>query len=132
MLAKASLIILLAATFSGESAYPTACSAPLPGWDTGASGYSVPQPINRIDMRSDGKVLWNGSPVRDEQIVEYTALIREVLPQPFTVLAIDAGVDCGRVKVVRKIIDEGVKCSAGAFCGEGAGPWTTTWDPRQR
>jgi hypothetical protein len=130
MLAKLSLIALLAAALGGEGRYPAECKATLSGWVTPESGFNIRSPINRIRMQRDGSLLWNGSAVTDEQVVEYTGLLMEIGPQPFTMYEIEEGADCRRVEHIRALIHDRVKCAAGEVCGEGLGPWSITpWRP---
>lgn len=132
MFAKASLLVLSASIMGEAASYPDKCGASPAGWETQSSGYVVTQPINRIHLRVDGTVLWNGSRVRDQDIAKYTALVAQMTPQSFTALAVDPGVDCERVKIVRQIIDAGANCRRRGLCGEGAGRWATSWNPRQQ
>ena len=133
MFEKASLILLVAAATGDAPAYPSVqCAASPAGWEIQSSGFVVTQAINRVDMKSNGTVLWNGSPVSDEQIAEYITLVASMKPQSFTILSVEPGVDCKRVKMVRQIIDVGANCRRGGLCGEGAGRWATSWNPRQQ
>ena len=91
------------------------------------------QPAEQSRSHPRGRqVLWNGNPVNTEQLEQYSALVASLTPQSFTILEIDSDVDCERVKVVRRMIDEKAKCRSGGLCGEGSGQWTTTYNPRQR
>lgn len=130
MLAKLSVIALLAVALGGEGRYPAECKATRSGWVTPESGFNIRSPINRIRMQPDGSLLWNGSAVTDEQLVEYTGLLMEIGPQPFTMYEIEEGADCRRVEHIRALIHDRLKCAAGEVCGEGLGPWSITpWRP---
>ena len=103
--------------------------ARLSGWKTPREGYSVLGVANRIHLKKDGSVAWNGKAVSDSTLAKYGHVVSELIPRAFTILQIDEGAECGRTRVVRNLIDQQAKCQESAgLCGEGADPWARVSD----
>ncbi len=128
---RSSLLALsLALCACGKPAiYPEQCAAVLPKWKQPPEGYSILGIANRIHLQRDGSMKWNGREISEIKLAEYSHLISELNPRAFTILQIDQGTDCSRVRTVRNLVDLQAKCQEYAgLCGEGPDPWARVGD----
>jgi hypothetical protein len=98
----------------------------LPRWAKPADSSGELSIINRIYLRSDGSLSWNGSRASQAEVAQLSQRITTMSPRPFTIVEVEDGADCGRVSVIRKLIDQQAKCRefpSGYYpiCGEGKG-----------
>ena len=125
MRGRSSLLALIFALAgcSMKATYPTKCDLILSGWMTPADARGDLMLWNRVILRNDGSLRWNGFPVSESVIAQLAHQATTLNPRPITILEIDAGVDCGRVRVIRNLIDQQAKCQEipGRLCGEGKG-----------
>jgi hypothetical protein len=97
----------------------------MPGWREPHLGYDTMTVTNRVELKRDGTLRWNGFPASEAETERLARQIPTMNPRPFTILEIEDGADCGRVQTVRKLIDRVVRCQDGVLgypvCGEGKG-----------
>ena len=124
-----ALCVLLAGCGS-EAVYPAQCGTPLAGWRTPSDGYGALSITNRVSIKQDGSLRWNGKRITPEQLRTYSSMLPEMNPIPFTILQIDDGASCSRVQEVREAISNAAKCvdKYGSTCGEGGGQWAIIGD----
>jgi hypothetical protein len=79
--------------------------------------------LNRVTLKSDGSLLWNGSPVSPAELGSLSQRVATFDPRPLTALEIENGTDCDRVRDIRHFIDRQARCQEqpGRICGEGRG-----------
>ena len=131
MLVRGSLLALslLLSACSKPGIYPKQCSALLPKWRKPAEGYGILVMPNRIRLRRDGSLMWNGERISEARLATYSHASSELNPRPFIILQIDPGTDCGRVRVIRNLVDEQAKCQEyPRLCSEGPDPWARISD----
>ena len=116
MLAISSALLLGLAAAPPVGLYPHQCGAALPGWESPLS--NVRRVENRLRLKADGSLEWNGTRVSEESVVQYLQLVASMPPQPFTILEIEKGASCERARAARMLIDLWVTCRAGPVCGE--------------
>lgn len=83
---------------------------PLPNWSLGqpqTEASSKPQNEVRLD---GSQLLWNGAEASDSQVRNYLSIVKQLDPQPLTVLSYGAGVPPKRVQRVRALLDEALDC----------------------
>jgi hypothetical protein len=121
---------LLLTGCGGDGKYPSQCAAPLPSWRKPSDGYGVFAIVNRVTLKRDGKIAWNGQKITLQQLNDYSAMLPKYNPVPFTILQIDQGANCSVVRQVRQTINDRAKCVGSGFstCGEGPGPWALVGD----
>ena len=110
-----SLIVLTAfLTFSTTSIIEP---GPLPNWSLGETRPEASsRPHNEV--RLDGnRLLWNGQEASESHIRNYLSVIKQLDPQPPTILSYEAGVPVERIERVRTLIDATLNC-APATCFE--------------
>jgi hypothetical protein len=113
--------LVAAAWLAGQmpiESHPQMCGGPLPNWSAlpVVPPNSQARPRNVVEVKADGKLLWNGEPVLEEQVREYVALVAEI-SGTLTVLRVRHGANCADVKSLRQMIDSRLKCDAES-CGE--------------
>jgi hypothetical protein len=113
-----------------DGTYPTQCGAPLAGWKKPNDGYSALGIANRITLKRDGTIMWNGKEISAGQLSEYSSIAAQLNPVPFTILQIGNGASCATVNEVRRRINDSAKCASeyGSRCGEGPEPWARVGD----
>ena len=116
MLGTGSAILLSVAAPPATGAYPEQCHAALPGWESPLS--NAQRVENRLRLKVNGTLEWNGTRVSEGHVAEYAKLLTEVQPQPFTILEIEKGASCERASAMRNLIEQQVKCRASTLCGE--------------
>ena len=133
MRGKSSLVALCAALSAcgTKATYPGQCGSVLTGWMEPAAASGELTLWNRVTLKKDGSLDWNGSPASPTIVAQLAHQTTSMNPRPFTILKIEDGADCGRVRVVRNLIDQQAKCQEipGRLCGEGLG---FTPDPPSR
>ena len=110
-----SLIVLAAfLTFSTSDIIE---SAPLPNWSLGqARPEASPKPHNEV--RLDGnRLFWNGQEASEPHIRSYLTVIKQLNPEPLTILSYGAEVPPERIERVRALIDGALNCEP-ATCFE--------------
>jgi hypothetical protein len=130
-IAGSCLVTLSLISCARETRYPEQCGAILPGWKKPSDGYGVLAITNKVRLRSDATLKWNGAPITHEQLASYSRQITKLNPRPFTILEVDRGTACADVQITRKIINDQVNCTefpGFGLCGEGAGPWALIGD----
>jgi hypothetical protein len=129
MRVRSSAVILCAllAGCGSKDTYPAQCGVPFPGWRRPIDGYSVLAISNHVRLTRDGKILWNGKQISPQKLSDYSSILPQMNPIPFTILQIDDGANCSVVREVRQTINERAKCSDGR-CGEGPEPWARNGD----
>lgn len=99
------------------SARDTAGSGPAPKWSVVASPTAAPsKPHNDIRLAGD-RMLWDGAEASEAQIRDYLTVIKQLTPQPPTVLSYEAGVPLERIQSVRMMMDRLLNCEP-ATCFE--------------
>jgi hypothetical protein len=116
MLEISSAILLSVAPPLATGAYPEQCGAALPGWESPLS--NAQRVENRLRLKANGTLEWNGTRVSEGNVAEYAKLLTELQPQPFTILEIEKGASCERASAIRNLIEQQVKCRASTLCGE--------------
>ena len=110
-----SLIVLIAfLTFSNTDNIEP---GPLPNWSLGqALPEASSKPHNEV--RSNGnRLLWNGEEASESHIREFLSVIKQLDPQPTTILSYGAGVPPERIQRVRALMDDALNCEP-ATCFE--------------
>jgi hypothetical protein len=77
--------------------------------------------FSRQGSQGKVKILWNGKQISDTTFDQYLRLSSKLEPRPQTVLRVEDGVDCERVKEVRSSMDRILQCKSDGACGEGTG-----------
>ena len=94
---------------------------PLPNWSLAAElPGELSKPANELHLDVD-RSLWNGQEASDIQISEYLSLIKQLNPQPLTILSYGVGVSPERIQRVRTRIDNALSCEP-ATCLEVSQP----------
>jgi DNA-binding CsgD family transcriptional regulator len=110
-----SIIVLTA--FLTFSATDIIEPGPLPNWSFGqARPEASSKPHNEV--RLDGnRLLWNGQEASESHIRSFLSVIKQLDPQPPTILSYGAGVPPERIQRVRALMDEALDCEP-ATCFE--------------
>jgi hypothetical protein len=85
-------------------------AAPLPNWSLGeARPEASSKPHNEV--RLDGnRLLWNDQEASESHIRSFLSVIKQLDPQPPTILSYGAGVPPERIQRVRAMMDEALNC----------------------
>ena len=99
--------------------HPQLCGGPPQHWSALpiVPSNSHTQPVNVIEIEADGRLLWNGARIGEEQAREYLGILANLMPRPLLVLRVRPGADCAGVQRLRQMIDSKLKCDAES-CGE--------------
>ena len=93
----------------------------MPNWSLAAElTGELSKPANELHLDVD-RSLWNGQQVSDIQISEYLSLIKQLNPQPLTILSYGVGVSPERIQRVRTRVDNALSCEP-ATCLEASQP----------
>lgn len=86
--------------------------------------------VNRVTVKDDGQITWNGKPISTDQLSAYSAMVSEMNPVPFTILQVENGASCSDVRRIRQAINERAQCADeyAGHCGEGPDPWARLGD----
>lgn len=90
---------------------------PLPNWSLGQTrteASSKPQNEVRLD---GSRLLWNGDEASESQVRNYLSIVKQLDPQPRTVLSHGAGVPPEHLQRVRALVDNALDCEP-ATCFE--------------
>jgi hypothetical protein len=123
-------LIALALPGCDKRQEPQVCVPVLPGWVTD-------KVQRRDDLRADffisntvnlagNGILWNGNPVDERTLVDYTRQLAPKSPVPFLIFDPGPSPDCSFARHVRDILDQNYPCRKGV-CGQGP---TTNFIPR--
>jgi DNA-binding CsgD family transcriptional regulator len=110
-----SLIVLAALlTFSTPD---TLESGPMPNWSLGERPPEASsRPHNEVRLEGD-RLIWNGEQASESHIRRFLSVIKQLDPQPPTILSYGAGVPPERIQRVRTLIDGALNCKP-ATCFE--------------
>jgi hypothetical protein len=119
------IILLLAATAScaQPQSYANSCTKPLAHWWTPKDGYGHLLPHNFVTIDRPRQIRWNDAPVTYREFTGLLMAVRNLEPQPETILIFAPDVDCIDVRNLRRLVDETLGCRDLRLCGEGAGDW---------
>jgi hypothetical protein len=96
---------------------PRSCVPALPGWLTAEPRRGDLFVANVVSLAGHG-VLWNGSPVNEQVLVQYARQLAPRSPVPFLVLDPGPSPDCSFARHVRDVLDQNYPCHEGK-CGQG-------------
>ena len=104
---------------------PRACVSVLPGWLTAEPPHGDLFVSNVVRLAGH-RVLWNGAPIDEPTLVDYTRQLAPRSPVPFLVFDPGSSPDCSFARHVQNILDQNYPCRKGA-CGQGP---TSNFIPR--
>ena len=103
-----SLIVLTA--FLTLSSTDAVDSGPSPNWSLAeAPPEALSKPHNEIHLDGN-RLLWNGAETSESHIRSYLGIVKQLQPQPLTVLSYGAGVPSQRIQHVRTLLDSALNC----------------------
>lgn len=73
--------------------------------------------FDRLDM-GPSTIAWDGVAIGRATLDGYFVQVRQLNPQPVTVLVLAPAVDCGRVEAVRRMMEARLQCSTEHRCVE--------------
>jgi|SRR4051812_24614584 hypothetical protein len=114
-IAYASLIAL-GLTGCKKPEEPRACVPVLPGWLTKNPPGDL-MVANQVQLAGNG-ILWNGVPIDEQTLIEYSRQLAPRTPIPFLVFDPGSSPNCSFARQVRDILDQNYPCHQGA-CGQG-------------
>ena len=103
-----SLIVFTA--FLTLSSTDTVDSGPSPNWSFAeATSGASSKPHNEIHLESN-RLLWNGTEASESHIRSYLKVVKQLNPQPQTILSYGARVPPERIQRVRTLMDGTLNC----------------------
>ncbi len=111
--------LALAACESQEVVKADLCNAPFPPKWQRANDPCELCNYNSITIKKDGSIRWNGANVDRATIERYLNSVRQMEPEPVTVLNFAKGTPCEPVRWVRQTMDKILECRDGYKCRVG-------------
>ena len=103
-----------------SSSQPRACEPPRTYWHRPVLGPGLQVVPNRVSLRHDGAILWNGDRVSKKRLRQLLIKSAKLNPRPPVYLEPETGVSCANLEDVRNFIDQLLQCrSGGGSCVEG-------------
>jgi hypothetical protein len=97
---------------------PSVSGGPIPIMPINNAIY-VPTAPGRLDMHDRDEVEWNGTPVSLAMVDTYLQTVREMNPQPSTVIDFPVGAPCKTVLEVRALMEKHLNCRNSYGCYQG-------------
>ncbi|MDF2383158.1 hypothetical protein JMG10_16865 [Nostoc ellipsosporum NOK] len=114
------LLAALGACTDSATGEGQGCDGPPKGWHRPAEGIGELMPIERVRVRGDGVVAWNGEPVSVAALADFLHRSASANPRPMILFSFDSGTACPAVRDARRVLRASPSCRAG-LCGEGSG-----------
>lgn len=102
-------MFLIIAAVSVTTPAPAAGQEGSSNWDLVTAAPAGFSPRNVVELEGD-RLLWNGSEVSEKQAGEYLTVVRNMKPQPPTILRHGDAVPEVRLQRVRTLIDNVLHC----------------------
>jgi hypothetical protein len=97
-----------------------ACSPAREYWHNPAEAGELEPLRNRVTLRRDGKILWNGFNASNDQIAQLLAASHKLTPEPGVYLEAEMGASCADLDRMRNQMDTALQCRIdGRKCLEG-------------
>ena len=111
--AVAMSLILLTALLTISTSDP---SGPSPNWSSGQTPPASSRPHNVVHLEGS-RLLWNGEEASESHVRSFLSVIKQLDPQPPTILSYGVGVPPQRIQRVRTLMDDALNCEP-ATCFE--------------
>jgi hypothetical protein len=92
------------------------CRAPFPAYWSSASVHPHHLDYNRVIIRKDGSIIWNGQTISPAKLKEYLKLVAAMDVQSLTDLDFESGTPCKAVVQVRAMMEHELNCAGGGVC----------------
>jgi hypothetical protein len=108
----------LASFACNKSEAPTICVPVLPGWATEQTGKPVYVIGNTVALHGR-EIRWNGVPIDEQTLADYTRRASVMNPIPFTIFDPGEAPDCAFARHIRDGLDRELPCRHG-LCWQGS------------